>query len=392
MDGLLASRRQNLVMNASLRIAKIFGIPVRIHWTFALLLLWIFYSGFAQGLKPLQTAYLAGFTLLLFVCVILHEFGHALTARRFGVGTRDITISPIGGIARLDAMPEKPYQEFLVAIAGPLVNVAIALVLSGYYTIVNGMEGGNLLRALYGFFARDTDFLPEDGTLLDYFLFGMIALNGILAVFNMMPAFPMDGGRVLRALLSIRMGRPAATRIAARIGQVVAVGLAAYGIWQGNWITVFIGVFVFMAAAHENQYVRLEAFLSDYRAADVVRTVFTRLQANAPVYTAVHAMQHGLERYFLVFDENYALVGAVSEGRIVQAARQSQLHQPLADIMDTRLLHLHPDTMLRDVWRLFQSRQTAPILPVVDAGTVIGVIDYAMMEQFLGTQQKIKYF
>ncbi len=378
-------------MNASLRIAKIFGIPVRIHWTFALLLIWIFYSGHIQGLRLLQTVYLASFTLLLFLCVILHEFGHALTARQFGVGTRDITISPIGGIARLDTMPEKPYQEFLIAIAGPLVNVAIALALSGYYTIVNGMEGGNLLRALYGFFTRDTDFLPTDGTLLDYFLFGMIALNGILAVFNMMPAFPMDGGRVLRALLSIRLGRPFATLIAARIGQAVAVGLVAYGIWQGNWITVFIGVFVFMAAAHENRYVRLEAFLSDYRVADVVRTAFTRLQASDSIHAAVHAMQHGLERYFLVFDENYALVGAVSEGHIVQAARQSQLHQPLATIMDTRLFHLQPNTMLKDVWRLFQSRQTAPILPVVDAGVVIGVIDYAMMEQFLNTQQKIKY-
>ncbi|HRF38023.1 MAG TPA: site-2 protease family protein, partial [Saprospiraceae bacterium] len=147
-------------MNQSLRIARIFGIPVQVHWSFGLLLAWVAYMGYEQGWTLRETLFMGGFVLVLFICVILHEFGHALTARRYGVGTRDITISPIGGIARLDRMPEKPYQEFMVAIAGPLVNVAISGILSVVYLVWSGAGSQALQHSLYGIILRDSNFLP----------------------------------------------------------------------------------------------------------------------------------------------------------------------------------------------------------------------------------------
>ena len=375
-------------MNASLRIAKIFGIPVQIHWSFALLLIWIFFTSRSQGLGLQETAYLGLFVLALFVCVILHEFGHALTARRYGVGTRDITILPIGGIARLDRMPENPFQEFMVAIAGPLVNVAIALVLSGVYVISAGANGADLQNLMYSVFVRD---LPEVDSLFEFFLVGMIALNTVLAVFNMLPAFPMDGGRVLRALLSIRLGRPMATRIAAYLGQFLAVALAIYGLYNGSLITILIGAFVFFAAAAEYRSVRTETFLARYKVSDIVRTQFTRFFTFDSITMAAQALQHGFERDFLIFDAGNQAAGVVSEQELLGAIRENQLDQPLENIMSAGVSRITPQQTLKDVLHTFQA-QGDTILAVVDNGEIVGVVDQPMVEHFLRTQQKLKAF
>lgn len=378
-------------MNASLRIAKIFGIPVLVHWSFGLLLVWILYTGYSQGLDLRDTAYLGLFVMALFVCVILHEFGHALTARRYGVGTRDITISPIGGIARLDRMPENPFQEFMVAVAGPLVNVAIATVLSGVYVVSAGADGEDLQNLLYGVFVRDSSFFPEAGSLFDFFLLGMIALNGILAVFNMLPAFPMDGGRVLRALLSVRLGRPLATRIAAYVGQFLAVALALYGIYNGSLITVLIGAFVFFAAAGEYRSVRTEAFLAKFKVSDIVRTQFTRFFTFDPALLAAQALQHGFERHFLIFDPGYQAAGVVSEQEILDAIRENLLDQPLETIMTPGVSRISPAHTLKDVLYAFQVKGDG-LLAVVENGEIVGVVDQPMVEHFLRTQRKLKVF
>ncbi len=378
-------------MNASLRIAKIFGIPVQVHWSFGLLLAWILYTGYSQGLGPRDTLFLGLFVMALFVCVILHEFGHALTARRYGVGTRDITISPIGGIARLDRMPENPFQEFMVAVAGPLVNIAIAAVLTGFYVLSTGANETDIRNLIYGVFLRDSNFFPETNTVFDFFILGMIALNGILAVFNMLPAFPMDGGRVLRALLSIRLGRPLATRIAAYVGQFLAVALAIYGLSTGSMITVLIGVFVFFAAAGENRSVRIEAYLSKYKVADIVRMQFTRLSVTDPILMAAQAIHHGLERHFLVFAEDLTPAGCISETDVLNAVRENRLDQPVETILNPQLFLLHPGNTLKEVLHLFQTEHAA-ILPVFENGEITGVVDQLMVEHFLNTQRKLKLF
>jgi Zn-dependent protease len=219
-------------MRSSIKIATIFGIEVRIHVTFFLVLAWI-------GLVYYQTAGLSGaiqgvlFMLVLFGCVLLHEFGHALAAREFGIQTPDITLLPIGGVARLSRIPDKPWQELVVAIAGPLVNVVIAAALT---------------FAIHG----STEILQIDRLenprieLLD----ALRSINVMLVLFNMIPAFPMDGGRVLRSLLAMVMPYTLATQIAAWIGQGLAVVFAIFGL-RGNFFLIFIAFFIFVGAQQE---------------------------------------------------------------------------------------------------------------------------------------------
>src|SRR5712671_5508523 len=217
----------------SLNIGSIAGTQVRIHITFLLFLGWIFISGYASGGSQEAWSSLA-FLVLLFMCVLAHEFGHIFMARAFGVSTPDVTLLPIGGVARLERIPEKPHEEFLVAIAGPLVNVAISIVL-----IAVAPTHLNVAH----FAAMESPKVSMIDRLAE--------INLFLAVFNMIPAFPMDGGRVLRALLAIRLGHVRATEIAATIGQWTAFGLGFLGLFSGNPILVFIAIFVYLAAAAE---------------------------------------------------------------------------------------------------------------------------------------------
>lgn len=378
-------------MNASLRIATFFGIPVQVHWTFGLLVAWLLYGSYQQGYSMRETALTGLFFVAIFICVILHEYGHALTARFFGVGTRDITISPIGGIARLDRMPEKPYQELLVAIAGPLVNVAIAALLLIAYVVYYGLRGGALRDMLFGFFLRDSNFFPVGMTIIDIFLLGMVALNSILAIFNMLPAFPMDGGRVLRALLSIRLGRLRATRIATITGQVLAGGLAIHGLMNGNMVTVLIGAFVFFAAAGENRSVRMEAFLAKYLIADIIRTNFTRIYPDDTIRSVAERLQHGLERHFLVFDDKENLLGYIAEQDILEQVKAGRLEEAVALILQPPVSSLCTDSSLRAVMHVFQTEGDV-IIPVYEEGQLVGVVDQPLVEQFLRTQRKLKLF
>jgi Zn-dependent protease len=229
-------------MSWSINIGRIAGTAVRIHITFILFLGWIFFANYvAEGLEAALASLV--FLVLLFACVLAHEFGHIFTARAFGVATPDVTLLPIGGVARLERIPEEPRQELLIAIAGPLVNVAIAL---GLVLAGASLQAGDLA-------AMDSSSV----SLVD----GLAAVNLFLALFNMIPAFPMDGGRVLRALLATRMGYVRATEIAAKIGQGVAFALGFVGLLY-NPMLIFIAIFVYLAASGEAHGVAMRYPLS----------------------------------------------------------------------------------------------------------------------------------
>src|SRR5437870_3209565 len=231
-------------MGWSVNIGTIAGTAVRIHVTFLLFLVWIFVASYMSG-GPQAAWNSTAFMVLLFACVLAHEFGHIFTARVFGVATPDVTLLPIGGVARLERIPEKPQEEFLIAIAGPLVNVAIAF--------------GLVLLA--GAHLNMSDLATVESTKVSL-VDRLAAVNLFLALFNMIPAFPMDGGRVLRALLAIRLGHLRATEIAAKIGQLVAFALGFIGLF-GNPILVFIAIFVYLAASSEAQLVAIRAMSRD---------------------------------------------------------------------------------------------------------------------------------
>jgi Zn-dependent protease len=234
-------------MFRSWRFGKLFGIGVYVHWTFLLLLGWVLYSGLDEGL----TAALATVALVVavFGCVVLHEFGHALMARWYGIRTRDITLYPIGGVARLEGMSTNPVEELFIALAGPSVNVVLALLL---VVVLAAMGFSHVLLF--------TD--ASGGPAGSGFLTSLLAANLMLAFFNLLPAFPMDGGRVLRSLLALRLGRLRATEIAARVGMAFAMLIAllpavmyvAFGAWSP--MPVLVGLFVFYAAQRELWVVR----------------------------------------------------------------------------------------------------------------------------------------
>ncbi len=232
-------------MRWSLNIGTIAGTAVRVHITFLLFLVWIFAADYASG-GPDEAWTGLLFMVLLFACVLAHEFGHILTARAFGVATPDVTLLPIGGVARLERIPEEPRQEFLIAIAGPAVNVVIglALVLAGAHLDVGALGGVENAHI----------------SMLDR----LAIVNLFLAAFNMIPAFPMDGGRVLRALLATRMGHTRATETAAAVGQFVAFLLGFAGLFW-NPLLIFIAVFVYLAAPREFHMVALRAMAHGVR-------------------------------------------------------------------------------------------------------------------------------
>src|SRR5580704_11385072 len=225
-------------MRWSLNMGTIAGTAVRIHITFLLFLGWIFAADYASG-GPDEAWTGLLFMVLLFACVLAHEFGHIFTARAFGVATPDVTLLPIGGVARLERIPEEPRQEFLIAIAGPAVNVVI-----GFGLVL--LAGAHL----------DPGALVSVDNAHISMVDRLAIVNLFLAVFNMIPAFPMDGGRVLRALLASRMGHTRATEVAAAVGQGVAFLLGFAGLFW-NPMLIFIAVFVYLAASSEAHMVAL---------------------------------------------------------------------------------------------------------------------------------------
>jgi len=226
----------------SWKIGKLFGIGIYVHWSFLLVPIWVF---FTEPTLPIAF-FILGLVLAMFGCVVLHEFGHILTARAFGIGTRDVTLYPIGGVARLERMTEKPWEEILIALAGPAVNVAISILL-GFGLLAVLMVNPQLLQLT-----------------LFQFLFYLMLLNIGMVVFNLIPAFPMDGGRVLRALLAMPLGRLQATRVAAWLATVIAlVGIVvgfqlSFASGEINLLPI-VAVFIFFAAQQELAVVEMQA-------------------------------------------------------------------------------------------------------------------------------------
>ncbi len=244
-------------------------------------------------------------TIALFAFVLLHEFGHTLAAQHYGIRVHDIVLLPIGGIARLSRMPEKPQQELVVALAGPAVN--LALILAAAPLVVAGL-GGQLLAggpvALPG--------LGQPGWI--GFAWFVVAVNLSLLLFNLIPAFPMDGGRVLRALLAMRLRHGRATRVAALVGKVFAVLFGIAGLMTGNWMLVILAVFVFFGAGAEDQEAVLREALQDLRLSQVVDRTAPALSASLPAHAAFLRLQHSPYRALPVLDDQGRFVGLVTRG------------------------------------------------------------------------------
>ena len=342
-------------MGWSLNIGTIAGTAIRIHVTFVLFLAWIWVASYLSGGAQAAWSGLI-FMLLLFGCVLAHEFGHILTARAFGVATPHVTLLPIGGVARLERIPEQPGQEFLIAIAGPAVNVVIALAL----VVLGGAD-----LSLQHLAAVESTRVSLVDRLADVNLF--------LAAFNLIPAFPMDGGRVLRALLAIRLGFVRATEVAATIGQWVAFALGFVGLFY-NPLLIFIAIFVYLAAASEARLVSLRAMSRGVPVGAAMITQFATLTPESRIEEAIETLLHTSQSEFPVVDAHGRLVGILGRDGMIRALKALGPPARVGHAMVTGVPTIDHRRTLEEAFRLLQDK-SAPAVGVTDAaGRLIGLV------------------
>lgn len=343
-------------MRWSWRLGRVAGIDVKMHWTFLILLVWVAGVVLWGGEGVYAALRAIAIVLTFFACVVLHEFGHALTGKRFGIETRDITLLPIGGVARLARMPKNPWHEFLIAVAGPAVNVVIALLLAGYLLIAGG--------------GVDVSDPPESFTEFPIVPL-LLTFNVVVVLFNMLPAFPMDGGRVLRALLATRMSYVRATDIAANIGQLMAIAFAVFAIFYEPFL-LLIALFVYLGAEAENRLVRMRDVIGDLPVKDAMITQFTTLSPDDTLADAVRLLLAGSQQDFPVVRDGKLAgmlfrqdltekLAAEGDQATVARAMRTEIGQTTESEPLERVLDRMPDV-------------AGSTLPVLKQGAVVGLL------------------
>jgi Zn-dependent protease/CBS domain-containing protein len=338
------------MFGGSITLFRVGETHVRLHSTFFLLLAFFAVAGWLRG-GPTAAFESVAFVSLLFVCVLLHEFGHVLAARRYGIVTRDITLLPIGGLASLESMPRKPFQEIVIALAGPAVNVVIAALL----LLLLALQGG----------AIDVQQAAELERSRSGMVMQLAAANVMLVLFNLIPAFPMDGGRVLRAVLAISMGYVRATQLASRIGQGLAVVLGFLGLF-GNPLLILVAVFVFLAATGEAGAVRARDLTRGRLVRDAMITSFASLGPQSSVGAAADLLLRTTQHEFPVLDGGGHLRGAVTREAIVDALQQKGEQVPVLEIMDANVPTLPANACL-ETWFDRMQREGMRFIGVLDS-------------------------
>jgi Zn-dependent protease/predicted transcriptional regulator len=357
-------------MKWSFKIATLAGINVYAHWTFVLLFIWIpIGSLIDNGAEAAMRSF--GLIFMVFSFVVLHELGHALTARRFGIRTRDITLLPIGGIARLERMPEEPREEFLVAIAGPAVNFLLATIFAAINLLARGGET-----------LMNSDLIGAD------FLITAVYLNLGMGLFNLLPAFPMDGGRILRAFLTPRLGHVAATEAAASVGQFLAIVLGLLGLLTHGML-IFVAIFVYLGAQQEALQVQMKSILNGVPVREAMRTHFLNLNRDDDLTAALKEFLAGNQHDFPVIDQQQRLCGMVYREDILNNLNDEPETTPIGKIALTDCGSIPVNAMLEDALNVMQERNCS-VLPVIQSGNVVGLISLENIGAFMMIQSARK--
>ena len=356
-------------MRWSWKLGTFAGIDVYLHATFLLLLGWVALSHWVVGRTLGHVAHGVAFILALFLCVVLHEYGHALTARRYGIRTRDITLLPIGGLARLERMPEDPRQEIWVALGGPAVNVLIA-------------------AALFAWLVATGTFEPLEGLSVagGSFLERLMVVNVSLVLFNLIPAFPMDGGRVLRALLATRMEYTRATQIAAGVGQGIAFLFGFLGLFANPFL-LFIALFVWIGAAQESSLVQMRAALGGIPVQRAMITDYRSLSPQDSIRRAVELILAGSQQDFPVVS-GQRVEGVLLRGDLLAALTQRGQDAPVAEIMRRDFLVVDSAEMLETAFTRLQACNCHTI-PVTHAGRLVGLVTMDNLGEFMLIQAAV---
>ena len=343
-------------MKWSHSIGRIAGIELRIHYTFYILLAFFAITFQAVG-GPTAAVNAVAFILALFGCVLLHELGHALAARRYGIRTPDITLLPIGGLARLQRMPERPLAELVIALAGPLVNVVIA--------------GALFALPAVEWRAPDWEALGEPGT---GFLTRLAWVNVILVVFNMIPAFPMDGGRVLRALLAMVMPYTRASRVAAGVGQGFAVLFGLFGLLAFNPILILIAFFVYFGAQQEAQAAQIRQIGKETPVTEAMADKLEALPEDATLEDAAEEMVRTMQHEFPVLDGDGRLLGILTRNEMISALRSHKREAPVSEFMQRDPPSVSTDASFADAFRKMQEAEAKVVAVLKSDGSFAGIV------------------
>jgi len=354
-------------MGKSWRIATIAGIPVRLHWTmglFALFIVWFAYHGSGD----IEIGYLIAFIACIFICVVLHEFGHSLTAKRFGVKTKDIILSPVAGLARLESIPENPIQELKITINGPLVNLAIG----GFLALVIYITG-------IGF---DPGF--SDGVKINKnnFIQCLMYMNVIAFIFNLIPAIPMDGGRILRSLLSTKIGRKRATYWSSIIGKMFAIGFVIFAVYNALIMPAIIGAIVYFLAGEEYQQVKLNEIMKATSLESIMTTNFTKLQASESIAGFLSKLDETGERNFLVYDSEGNICGSLPSLFVDDIKTNPKQYEQIKDIVSPKHESLSEDRSIEEAFTLMKEKGLG-IIAIKKDGQTTGVVDRPIISKFI---------
>ena len=357
-------------MRWSWKIGRFAGIDVYVHATFFLLILWVVVLHWIAGRSG--QAVLSGviFIVALFACVVLHEFGHALTARRYGIPTKDITLLPIGGVSRFERMPDKPWQEFWVAVAGPTVNLALAAVIYAWLFFSAG-------------FRPVTDLSVTGGPFLER----LLVANVMLAVFNLIPAFPMDGGRVLRALLAMRMDHVRATQVAAAVGQGLALIFGLVGLFFDPFL-LFIALFVWIGAAHESHSVQFKEAFAGTPIRTAMQTQFRTLTTSNTLGDAVKEVLDGSQHDFPVMWGD-RVMGILTRANLLSGLSKYGPDRLVTTVMQREFETAEPNEMLEAVLGRLASAP-ARVMPVLQDGNLVGLVTMENLGEYLTIQNALQ--
>ena len=364
-------------MRWSFKIARLAGIDVYMHLTFLLLLGWIGYEYYRPRQSVEDAVWGIVFILTIFATVVLHELGHALAARRYGIETRDITLLPIGGVARLERMPRDPWQELVVAIAGPMVNVVIAA----------GLLVGILASG--GFTLGAQPITPENSMFAGSFAERLLIVNVFLVVFNLIPAFPMDGGRVLRAFLAMNMDYAQATQVAAVVGQGIAFLFAMAGLFGPNPILLFIALFVWMGAAGEASMAQLQSAIEGIPVRRAMIEDFVTVRADAALREVANHVLRGFQPDYPVVDDAGRVVGVLPQASLLAGLSTEGPDAPVSKYMRTDFKTAVPGEMLDRALARLQEGE-CPVLPVLDGDRLVGLLTTENVGELVMIRQAIK--
>jgi len=352
------------------KIGRFAGIDVFVHTTFLIFIAWMAFVHWQEHKSIAAVVEGVGWMLALFGCVVLHEFGHALTARRFGIKTRDITLLPIGGVARLERIPEDPYQEMLVALAGPGVNVAIAALLWLWIWIVGSWQPVETMGITKG-----------------SFLGRLLIANIILVVFNLLPAFPMDGGRVLRALLATRLDHARATGVAGVVGQAMALLLAFIG-FLSNPLFIFIALFVWIGASQEMAAAQMKSAFGGIPVSRAMLTDFRTVSPRDVLSQVVELILAGSQQDFPVVEDG-RVVGVLTRADVLSAMAKFGPQVRVEEAMQREFPVVDSGELLDAAFQRIQGSQGRTV-PVMRGGQLVGLLTMENLGEFLMIQSALE--